>query len=71
MSVYGVNTERVTGLDNIHLHSSAGTGSHFSLVSYVLQFVFIDHLRDLFSVLLHKRLYEMIIAVFQGKFALH
>lgn len=65
MSAQGFTTEPGAGLSGILVHFSAGTGSHFSPVSYVLPFVGIDYHGDLFSALLHKCLHGVIAAVFQ------
>lgn len=46
-------------------------GSHLSQANYSFRFVCIDHNGDLFSVLLHKCLHGIIVAVFQGRFAPH
>lgn len=46
--VHGVSAEQGSGFSGVIVRSSAGTGSYFFLISYVLRFVFISYCGDLF-----------------------
>lgn len=70
LSVHGVSAGQGSGLNGVIVCSSAGTGSYFSLVSYVLQFVFISYCGICFLPAV-KCLHGIVAAVFQERFALH
>lgn len=70
LSIHGVSAEQGSGLNGVLVHSSAGTGSYFPLVSYVLWFVFMGYCGDLFPACC-KYLHGIVAAVFQERFALH
>lgn len=70
LSVHDVSAEQGSGLNGVIVRSSAGTGSYFPLLSYVLRFVFISYCGDLFPACC-KCLHGIVAAVFQERFALH